>query len=125
MGGAFAVAGAEAFGGGQALLPEDVGDSAFKAFFGKRPDHFGEPAFLQQIIDVPAQFFASAHVAPYPGGETAQGGADVGVIPRGKVDCAQASDLDYVWGFEADEEDVGAGGGGELETWLVHFLESV
>lgn len=88
VGGASAVASAEAGDGGKASLLQDVGDAAFQALVGFGPDDFGKVRPLQQVVDVPVELFVATEVAVDSGGDAVQGGADVGVGVCGKVDCA-------------------------------------
>ena len=46
VGGAFAIAGAEAWHGTKALLSETVGDAALQPLVGKPPGDFGQAGFL-------------------------------------------------------------------------------
>ena len=112
MGGAAAVAGPEVGHKAESLMPEGFCDAAFESFVREGPDDFGELAMLQEIVDVPMELLMPTEVAVDPGRNAAQGGADIGVAAIGEVDCAQASDFDGLRGFEADEEDVGAGSDG-------------
>ena len=66
---------------------------------------------LQEVVEVPVEFLLLTEVSVHPGANAAQGGADICVAACIEVDFAQSSDFDVLWGFESDQEDVGAGFG--------------
>ena len=121
VGGAFAIAGAEAWHGTKALLSQTVGDAALQPLVGKPPGDFGQAGFLQQVVHVPVQFLATSEVPAYPGRDATEGRAYVCVPAWTELYRAQAAHCDDGRVVQFNEEGVCAWACGQ---WRVRVLHS-